>query len=132
MENSVGDNPISDSALIILGLLFGVGCPWLCCWTGLDTKVNEHGVCIRFRPFHRRWVVFSFEDIRLVEAVTYNPLKDFGGWGIKYGKGVRAYNVGGNKGVSLTLTSGEKILLGSTDHEVLCSRIRANHERIGA
>ena len=70
MDNSCGDAPISDSALLILGPLFGVGFPWLCYWTGLDTKVNEHGVCIRFRPFHRRWVVLIFEDIRLVEAVT--------------------------------------------------------------
>lgn len=86
---------------------------------GLDTEVRDYGVSIRFRPFHRKWVVFGFGGIRNAEACTYRPLRDYGGWGIRYGKMGKAYNVSGNKGVMLTLTDGKMVLIGSNDHEVL-------------
>ena len=90
---------------------------------GLDTQVRESGVFIRFWPFHRKWVVFGFDSIQKAEASTYSPLKDYGGWGIRYGSRGKAYNVSGNKGVLLTLADGKNVLIGSKNHEVLCSAI---------
>lgn len=38
----------------------------------------------------------------------------FGGWGIRINfKGERAYNMGGNQGVELGLTSGSVVVIGS-------------------
>jgi hypothetical protein len=90
---------------------------------GLDTQVRESGIFVRFWPFHRKWVVFGFESIQKAEASTYSPLKDYGGWGIRYGRKGKAYNVSGNKGVLLTLRDGKNVLIGSKNHEVLCSAI---------
>ena len=109
--------------LIVVGVIFGVGFPLFMYTTGLDTDVRECGVCIRFKPFHRRWVVFAFHSIERAEFSIYNPLKDYGGWGIRYGRKGKAYNVSGNNGVLLTLRSGKNILIGSRNHEVLCSAI---------
>ncbi len=81
MDAPIGDNPTSDPVLIILGVIFVVGFPGLILVSGLDTEVSQHGVRIRFRPFHRRWVVFDFESIQTAEAITYSPLKDYGGLG---------------------------------------------------
>ena len=125
----IGNNPTSDLVLIILGLIFGIGIPLFMYITGLDTEVREYGVCIRFHPFHRRWVVFGFESIQKAEAITYSPLKDYGGWGIRYGRNGKAYNVSGNKGVLLTLTDRKNALIGSKNHEVLCSSI---NERVSS
>ena len=58
-----------------------------------------------------------------MEASTYSLLKDYGGWGIRYGRKGKAYNVSGNKGVLLTLADGKNGLIGSKNHEVLCSAI---------
>ena len=127
MESPIGNNPTSDLVLIILGLFFGIGfgigIPLLMYTTGLDTEVKEYGVCIRFRPFHRKWVVFCFESIQIAEALTYSPVKDYGGWGIRYGRKGKAYNVSGNKGVLLTLKDRKNVLIGSKNHEALCSSI---------
>ena len=127
MGSPIGNNPTSDFVLIISGLIlgigFGIGIPLLMYTTGLDTEVRKYGVCIRFRPVHRKWVVFGFESIQKAEASTYSPFKDYGGWGIRYGRKGKAYNVSENKGVLLTLKDRKNVLIGSKNHEVLCSVI---------
>ncbi len=130
LNTQFGDNPTSNFALIILaivfGIGFGIGLPTLLYICGLDTKVTKHGMYIKFLPFHRKWRSFEYENIAKAEPLTYSPLKDYGGWGIRYGRKGKAYNVSGNKGVFLTLKDKRNILVGSDDHKVLCSLIN-NH-----
>ena len=123
MNSPVGNNPANGLVLIILALIFGIGLPLLMYTIGLDTHVRESGIFIRFWPFHRKWVVFGFDSMQKAEAITYSPLRDYGGWGIRYGRKGKAYNVSGNKGVLLTLRDGKNVLIGSKNHEVLCSAI---------
>ena len=120
MGSPVGNNPASDLVLIMLALILGVGLPLFMYTMGLDTEVRESGVFIRFRPFHRKWVVFGIDSITTAQAHTYSPLKDYGGWGIRYGRKGKVYNVSGNKGALLTLKDGKTIMIGSKNHEVLC------------
>ena len=89
MNSPVGNNPANGLVLIILALIFGIGLPLLMYTIGLDTHVRESGIFIRFWPFHRKWVVFDFDSFQKAEAITYSPLRDYGGWGIRYGKRVR-------------------------------------------
>ena len=124
MDVPFGNNPTSDLVLITLGLIFGIGLPGFIFVIRLDTEVSEYGVRIRFAPFHRRWVVFDFEAIQKAEAITYRPLADYGGWGIRYGRKGKAYNVSGNTGVFLTMKDGTNVLIGSTNQDALCSRIQ--------
>ena len=109
----------SDYVLILVTFIFGLGFPVFIYNTGLDTEVRENGVCIRFRPFHRKWVVFGFDYIHAAHAITYSPLKDYGGWGIRFGRKGKAYNVSGNKGVMLSLKDGKNILIGSQNNKDL-------------
>ena len=123
LDSPFGNNPAPDYVFVVLVVIVGGGLPLFMYSTGLDTEVRDCGTCIRFRPFHRKWVVFGFESIQKAEASTYSPLKDYGGWGIRYGRKGKAYNVSGNKGVLLTLKDGKNVLIGSKNHEVLCSAI---------
>ena len=123
MGSPFGNNPAPDYVLVVLVVIVGGGLPLFMYSTGLDTEVRNCGACIRFRPFHRKWVVFGFDSIQKAEAHTYSPLKDYGGWGIRYGRKGKAYNVSGNKGVLLTLQDGKNVLIGSKHHGVLCSAI---------
>ena len=123
MGSPFGNNPAPDYVLVVLVVIVGGGLPLFMYSIGLDTEVRDCGVCIRFRPFHQEWVVFGFDSIRKAEASTYSPLRDYGGWGIRYGRKGKAYNVSGDKGVLLMLTDGKNVLIGSKNHEVLCSAI---------
>ena len=102
MNSQIGDNS-ANYLLFIPGFIFGIGLPLFIYSMGLDTEVTDCGVRIRFRPFHRKWVVLEFNNIQKAEAHTYSPIKDYGGWGIRYGTKGKAYNVSSNKGLFLTM-----------------------------
>lgn len=107
----VGDNPGSDGLVIIIWLVFGVGFPLFFLWLKMIVEVMPGGVVIRYRPFVNRQIPIG--EIARVEPRVYNPLGEFGGWGIR-GLGSRiAYNVSGNSGVELTLIDGRRILIGT-------------------
>ena len=112
-----------DFGWVILAIILALGPLLLIYNTGLDTEVRDSGVCIRFRPFHRKWRVFRFDSIREAEACTYSALKDYGGWGIRYGFNGKAYNVSGNKGVMLILSDQKSVMIGSRNHDTFCSAI---------
>lgn len=114
----IGENPIS---LVIIFFIIGLGFPLFIYELQLKTQVTEKGIYIRFFPLHWKWIIFKFDDINLVDAITYSPLMDYGGWGIRYGiKGRgKAYNVSGNLGVLITFKNGKNVLIGSKTHELL-------------
>lgn len=123
MRRPFGDNPAPDWMLIVFFLLFGIGMPGLFIAAKLITEVRADGVCLRFIPFHLRAVCIPFTDIASFSAGIYSPLVDYGGWGIRYGKNGRAYNVNGNMGVRLELASGQHLLIGSARAIELASAI---------
>jgi hypothetical protein len=120
----VGDQPMSDLMLMILGPLFillSAGLLWLMWAARLITEVRDDGIYIRFHPFHRGFRGFLWDEIESFEACTYRPILEYGGWGIRSGSTGRAYNVSGNRGLQLELGFGlsGRILIGSQRPEEL-------------
>ena len=52
-------------------------------------------------------------DIKSVEAITFDPIRDYGGYGIRVTRHGTAYIAGGNNGVRLRLTRGAPVVVGS-------------------
>ncbi len=75
------------------------------------TTVAEDAVTVRFGPFYRMRIPFS--EIAHAEAVSYRPVRDYGGWGIKGIGRRRALNTRGNLGVLVTRADGSTVLIGS-------------------
>jgi hypothetical protein len=125
-----GSRPLPDIALAILGplwILFGIGLALVFYCTKLITEVRDDAVYVRFFPLaHQR---IPFEDIRRCEVRTYRPIREFGGWGIRYGRGAKAYNVSGNRGVQLELSNGKRFLIGSGRPEELARAIEERMDR---
>jgi hypothetical protein len=110
-----GNNPAPDIVLLIMLILFGIGFPLLVLRARLDSEVTTDGIRIRFFPFHIRFREWTFDDIDSVEARTYSPISEFGGWGIRLGCRCMAYNVKGDQGIQLVLRTGRRILIGTQD-----------------
>ena len=72
---------------------------------------------LRFFPFHLSFHKIKLEDLVKYEVRTYNPIRDYGGWGIRWGSKGKAYNVSGNRGVYLEYSDGKKLLIGSQKPE---------------
>ena len=79
----------------------------------MRVRVYSDAVSIDLLPFYRRRI--PLRDIRIAHPSTYRPIREFGGWGIRFSlaDGGRAYNVSGNGGVQLEMASGDRILIGS-------------------
>jgi len=123
LGNPFGSNPASDLGLVIMGIIFGFGFPVFFYLLNLATEVREDGLYYRFTPFH-----FSYRKIELTSLIKYqartcSPIKEYGGWGIRFGQGGVAYNVSGNRGVQLVLAGGRQILIGSRRPEELVEAI---------
>jgi hypothetical protein len=105
----------------LLGLLAVLSSVWgLFFVMRLQTRIDEDGIYVQFRPFHFRPLFFPWEKIDRANVRTYSPLGEYGGWGLRYGfsKG-RAYNVWGSKGLQLELADGKKVLIGTQRAEEL-------------
>lgn len=109
-----GNDPAPDFVVILTGI-FPIAVIVLFRFLTLETTINENGVFYLFRPFQRKPKQIKPEDILRYEVKEYSPLKDYGGWGIRYGssKNGKAYNVSGNQGVLFELNNGKKFMLGT-------------------
>ena len=113
MGNPIGDKPISDDGLIWFTVLIGVGLPLLFYSIRLKTRVSEEGLHYQFFPIHLKERTIPYVDIESFKARKYSPLKEFGGWGIRFGFEGKAYNVSGEEGLQLVLKNERKVLFGS-------------------
>ncbi|MGC6428122.1 MAG: hypothetical protein ACON4Y_06710 [Flavobacteriales bacterium] len=117
LGNIIGEKPLSDQGLIIFSIVVGIGLP-LAFWNlKLNTRVSNKGLHYQFFPIHLRERTIPFDDIQSFKARTYSPMKEFGGWGIRFGFETKAYNVSGDKGLQLVLKNERKVLFGSQDHK---------------
>lgn len=107
----VGNNPAPDQVVWIILIVFGIALPLFLGSLKLKTEVWNRGIVINFFPIQNKLV--SFDEIEKVEAIKYNPIRKYGGWGIKIGRGGRVYSISGNMGVRLDLTNGKHIMIGS-------------------
>lgn len=122
-RRSFGNSPMSDTMLIILTvfvILFSI----VLLSSYLQTYINSDGVYIKYFPFHLKYKFFSWESIESAKVRSYNPLMEFGGWGIKWikfcfnnfpplFKSSTCYTVSGTNGLELSLKNGKKVMIGT-------------------
>jgi hypothetical protein len=111
-----GDRPMPDPVLLLFGsfmILFGIGLFVFFCITKLTTEVRGGGLFIRYFPFHLSFRKIPLEKVKKCEARKYKPIREYGGWGIRFGSHGKVYNVKGNRGVQFEFLSGRRLLIGS-------------------
>ena len=122
-----GDRPMSDHALILSAVFTVAVCGGTCLLfytLKLITVVDRAGIELRFFPLTRKHI--RFDAIRSCKAVRYQPIKEYGGWGIRFSRKGRAYNVSGDSGVQLELSTGKSFLIGSQKADQLADAINAH------
>ena len=98
--------------------------------TRLVVRVDVDGVHVRFWPFSR--LDLPHERIVAVSVEDYDPVGEFGGWGVK-GPPARwgwCYTVSGRRGVRLELDNRHRLLIGSRRADELADAIRAAREPV--
>ena len=115
IDNGVGDTAEQRELWQSFWIVVGVDALtlWLFLWVKLNTKVTKDSIVIRYMPFVRNKVIHKDEVISY-KSITYSPIGDAGGFGVKsskkYGK---VYNANGNTGLFIQLKTGKNILIGT-------------------
>lgn len=119
--SEAGEDPISDHAiLIMLGtMLFVIILNIVLYITRLKTKITDDGISIIYSPFINKPKLFRWEEIKEAYVRKYKPIWEYRGWGIKFGRSGKAYNISGNMGLQLVLKTGKKVLIGTQKPEEL-------------
>lgn len=82
----------------------------------LITKIDENGIYYQFFPFHLSEKHIRWSEIQTANVRQYNPIQEYGGWGLKSGfrrKHGKAVNISGDIGIQLQLKNSKKILIGT-------------------
>lgn len=111
--------PTHSIIVLLLSIAFVIGLNALFFFSKLKTNINTEGVSVVFHPFFNKPKLFRWEDIEKAFVRKYQPLWEYGGWGIRFGMKGRAYNTSGNKGLQLIMKSGKKILIGTQKSDEL-------------
>lgn len=82
---------------------------------GFMTMVTRKTITVRMGILGIQLLKLKTPDIASAELHNFQPLKDFGGYGIRFNKEMTAYYLTGNRGVKITTRAGKKYLIG-TDH----------------
>ncbi|WMW24672.1 DUF6141 family protein [Methanolobus sediminis] len=124
-----GSNPVSDEGMIAILIGMGLIFPIFMLSIRLVVVVRNSGLYVKFFPIHLSFRHYPINDIISAEAVRYRPLRDYGGWGIRYGRNGKAYSISGNKGILLEFKNGKKLLVGSREADVLKMSIEQSRNR---
>lgn len=122
-NNPQGTQPIPDWAAWALSLVFGLGFPALGFLLRLVTELHPEELRMRVFPF--RATSIPLNQVVEAEVRAYSARREFGGWGVRTGRGGKAYSAYGDKGVQLWLQGDERILIGSQRAQELLDALRA-------
>ncbi|MFA6989027.1 MAG: DUF6141 family protein [Candidatus Gastranaerophilaceae bacterium] len=130
LKKMVFDLPFSNKIWLLLWFFFALVLPVLFFLSKMKTEVRQNGIYIKYFPFYLNFVKISPEDIQSFESVIYNPLKDYGGWGLRYGVKGNAISAYGNKGINIKITYARDMLIGTQKPDELFNaieKLKANY-----
>ena len=111
---------ILGGIVILMPLLFQVF------WGALVVEVSPDELTVTWGRL--RWPTkrIAFEEVTTMEAVSYRPIREFGGWGIRFGGGGKsAWTTRGCKALRIATKDGKTVYVGSDKPDRLLSRIAA-------
>jgi hypothetical protein len=114
LNQPFGNNPAPDWFLFLM-LLSIIALLGLFYFAKLHTKIDHHGISMRFFPFITRH--YPVDQITHLSVINYGFV---GGWGIRlWTPHGTVYNVSGNKGLKIKLKTGKSFIIGTNQPAAL-------------
>ncbi len=107
--------------LSVLIALVGIGLTLV--YGGFRAVVTREAIVVKMGILGIRLLRLKTSDITSAELHSFAPLRDFGGYGIRFNKEMKAYFLKGDRGVKITTHAGKKYLIGSDHPERLATVI---------
>ncbi|MYK67740.1 MAG: hypothetical protein F4022_14920, partial [Gemmatimonadetes bacterium] len=116
---------ITGGLIVLFALIIAV---WMC----LNVEVCSDHIFISFGVVQLVRKRIWYKDIEGVRPTTYRPLRDFGGWGIRWRGNRTAWTIRGHQAVAVKLHGGREIYVGSMYPQRLAGAIQAAMRTAGA
>jgi hypothetical protein len=107
-----GRTPLPNGIIITLFLICA-GMLTFCLLISFKLRIDEEGIHYKYTPFRRKYTTITWYHVSDAYVRDYEPLYEYGGWGIKGTLKNRAYNMSGKTGLQLVLRDGNKVILGT-------------------
>ena len=120
----LGNNPVTDILLLSLTIVYFIGLIFSS-RIHLSVRITKEGIEFRFFPFHIKYRLIPFSDIKIAEIRNYSPIEEFGGWGIRRADKKLAYTISGKHCIEFHLKSRKTILLGTQNQDVFAKALRS-------
>lgn len=91
----------------------------------LITNIDTNEIKVRFLPFPKQWK-YSWTEVKSYSVKKYDPIKDYGGWGLRWAGKKRAFNVYGSEGLELIFNDDRTLMIGTNDSLRLKNFINSN------
>jgi hypothetical protein len=91
--------------------------------TRMITQIRKDSIHVRFPPFRPSFAKYPWNSISKVYLRQYDPVTEFGGWGIRFGPGGKAINMSGNIGLQLIFNDGSRLLIGTNQPEKIAEAL---------
>jgi hypothetical protein len=101
-----------DWSLAVVGTMV-VLCVSLLLMLRLETRLDAAGAHYRLFPLQWAWRSQPWAEVAAAYVRAYDPLSEYGGWGLKGSRSNRALNIAGDQGLQLVLRDGNRLLLGT-------------------
>ncbi len=85
----------------------------------LETRIDDSGVSFRFFPFINKWRKYDSSKIQSIKVISYSPITDFGGWGLKGNSKTKAYSILGDQGLLMNVGEKKEIMIGTAKSKEL-------------
>ncbi|HML85080.1 MAG TPA: hypothetical protein PKE52_07970, partial [Bacteroidales bacterium] len=85
-------------------------------FTKLIVFIGTEGISFQLQPFQIKLKTITWDQVIEAKVTKYNPMGDYGGWGLKRGKKGLAYTISGNYGIYLEMKMGKNIMVGIKNH----------------
>lgn len=103
--------------------------------TRMITQIRTDSIHVRFPPFRPSFASYSWSDISKAYIRQYDPITEFGGWGIRFGPSGKAINMSGNIGLQLIFNDGSRLLIGTNQPDKIAEALirigRLDHDQSG-
>jgi hypothetical protein len=77
----------------------------------LTVIIDNQGISFKYPPIYNKSKCIPWDQIKSIEVMKINPLKEFGGWGIRYGRLGASFTTRGRHILHIKKTEGKPINL---------------------
>ncbi len=75
----------------------------------LKWTISSDAFSYKYNPIYNNWKTVPLAEIKTMSVMKINPLKEFGGWGFRYGKLGQAFTTTGRMIIHVETIKGQKL-----------------------